>query len=80
MHPSWFVPFLEYFDLTKSVWILSFHHRNQLFARYLRYRQLLNVVEHFQWSCTHAKSQILEVLGFYVVVDLSLAKKVTSQL
>jgi hypothetical protein len=68
------------FNLTKTVSILSFRRRNQLFVIYLRYRLLINVAKRFPWSCTHAKSQNLEVLEFYVITALSLAKKAANQL
>ena len=80
LDPSWFIPFLGYFDLTKSVSILSFHRRNQLFVMYLRYLQQVNVAKRFQWNYTHAKSQSLEALEFYVITALSLAKKAANQL
>jgi len=78
LDPSWFSPFLGYFDLTKSVSILSFHRRNQLFVKYLRYRQA-SVGARFPWSYSLVRNQSPEVLVFYVITVPSLAEKVTSQ-
>tara|TARA_B110000285_G_C15103316_1_gene606376 strand:- start:965 stop:1111 length:147 start_codon:yes stop_codon:yes gene_type:complete len=47
---------------------------------YLRYLQQVNVAKRFQWNYTHAKSQSLEALEFYVITALSLAKKAANQL
>ena len=80
LDPSWFIPFLGYFDLTKSVSILSFHRRNQLFVKYLRYRQQATVGGRFPWNYSHVRSQRNpEVLVFYVIKGLSLAAKVVNQ-
>ena len=47
---------------------------------YLRYLQQVNVAKRFPWIYTHAKSQSLEALEFYVITALSLAKKAANQL
>ena len=79
LDPSWFIPFLGYFDLTKSVSILSFHRRNQLFVKYLRYRQRATVGARFPLNYSRVRSQSPEVLVFYVIRGLSLAEQVANQ-
>jgi hypothetical protein len=81
LDPSWFIPFLGYFDLTKSVSIplLSFHRRNQLFVKYLRYLQRANVGVRFPLIYSRVRSQSPEVLVFYVIKGRSLAGQVANQ-
>jgi len=80
LDPSLFIPCLGYFDLTKSVSILSFHRKNRLFEKYLRYRRRVAVGGRFPWNYSHVRSQRNpEVLVFYVIKGLSLAAKVVNQ-
>ena len=77
--PSWSSPCLAYFDSTKSVSILSFHRKNQLFEKCLRYLQRAIIDGHLLRNYNRVRSQSLEVLVFCVVKGLNLDEKVANQ-
>lgn len=78
LNPSWSVPYLEYFDLIKSVSILfAFHRRNWPYVMCWRCHQRAGDGGHFLWNYSLVGNQCLEVLEFYVG-GLNLAEIVAS--